>query len=169
MRVCRRMFWPMRVWQKPSLINQPWISSSMKLSLRATVPWALLAPLPPPMRLPGRSKHEVGKIMKPEYFGTEQFVASDLAYNGSTFSEVKDALFANPYQTLWGQYGQPALPVYPVTLPSVLYGVLPFGKRYRFRQATERAVDSHADLRWGQHGKGFRRLLHPNGVCLTGL
>jgi hypothetical protein len=31
------------------------------------------------------------------------------------------------------------------------------------------AVDSGADLRWGPDRKGFRRLLHPNGVCLTGL
>jgi hypothetical protein len=33
----------------------------------------------------------------------------------------------------------------------------------------ERAVDSAADLRWGPDRKGFRRLVHPNGVCLTGL
>src|SRR5262249_29868713 len=25
-----------------------------------------------------------------------------------------------------------------------------------------------ADLRWGPDRKGFRRLVHPNGVCLTG-
>ncbi len=46
--------------------------------------------------------------------------------------------------------------------------ILSPGKHYFFRQATERAVDSHSDLRWGSDGKGFRRLLHPNGVCLTG-
>ena len=32
-----------------------------------------------------------------------------------------------------------------------------------------RAVDLRADLRWGADGKGFRRLLHPNGICLTGM
>jgi hypothetical protein len=37
-----------------------------------------------------------------------------------------------------------------------------------FRKATARTVDSHADLRWGPDRKGFRRLLHPNGVCLSG-
>lgn len=47
-------------------------------------------------------------------------------------------------------------------------GILSFGKRYLFLKATERAVDAHADLRWGPDGRGFRRLLHPNGVCLTG-
>ena len=51
----------------------------------------------------------------------------------------------------------------------MLYGILPFGPPYAFRQATERAVDSAADLRWGPDRKGFRRLAHPNGICLTGL
>jgi hypothetical protein len=97
-----------------------------------------------------------------EYFGTESFNEADRAYGGSRFAEVRDAVFANPYQT-----GQP-LPIYKVSLSSVLRGVLPAGKQYLFRQAVERAVDSHADLRWGSDGKGFRRLLHPNGVCLTG-
>lgn len=107
--------------------------------------------------------------METEYFGTEQITEEDRAYNGSRFSEVRDALFANPYQQVWGGDGQPPLPIYQVTLSSVLRGILPFGKQYLFRQATERAVDSQADLRWGPDGKGFRRLLHPNGVCLTGL
>jgi len=107
--------------------------------------------------------------MKPEYFGAESTTDEDRSYNGSRFSEVRDALFANPYQKIWGRDGEPPLPVYEVTLSSVVCGLLPFGKQYLFRQATERAVDSHADLRWGQDSKGFRRLLHPNGVCLTGL
>ena len=29
--------------------------------------------------------------------------------------------------------------------------------------------NSSADLRWGPDRKGFRRLLHPNGICLTGV
>jgi hypothetical protein len=107
--------------------------------------------------------------MEPEYFGTEAITEEDRTYIGSRFSEVRDALFANPYQEVWGRDGQVALPAYKVTLPSVLRGILSFGTQYLFRQATERAVDSRADLRWGPDGKGFRRLLHPNGVCLTGL
>ena len=106
--------------------------------------------------------------MAQEYFGTEAVIEEDLTYMGSRFSEVRDALFANPYQEVWGRDGQPALPIYKVTLASVLRGILSLRKQYLFRQATERAVDSHADLRWGSDGKGFRRLLHPNGVCLTG-
>jgi hypothetical protein len=104
-----------------------------------------------------------------KYFGTQSVTDEDRAYNGSRFAEVRDAIFANPYQKVWGLEGQQPLPVYEVTLGSVLRGILPFGKGYLFRQAVQRAVDSPADLRWGREGKGFRRLLHPNGVCLTGL
>jgi len=107
--------------------------------------------------------------MEPDYFGAEQVTEEDRAYNGSRFSAVRDALFANPYQKVWGGVGEVPLPTYEVTLLSVLRGVLPFGPPYLFRQATERAVDSSSDLRWGVDRKGFRRLLHPNGVCLTGL
>ena len=108
-------------------------------------------------------------VMEPDYFGTEQVTEEDRAYNGSRFSEVRDALFANSYQKVWGRAGEPPLPTYEVTLLNVLRGIIPFGQPYLFRQATERAVDSHADLRWGPDGRGFRRIVHPNGVCLTGL
>jgi hypothetical protein len=102
-------------------------------------------------------------------FGIEATTDEDRAYSGSRFSDVKNAVLANPYQKLWGAAGNPPLPVYQVTLASVLRGILPFGQPYLFRKATERAVDSSADLRWGPDQKGYRRLLHPNGICLTGL
>jgi len=105
--------------------------------------------------------------METNYFGPEEVTDDDRAYHGSRFAEVRDAIFANPYHAVWGREGQ-RLPVYKASLSSFLRGVLPFGKPYLFRQAVERAVDSHADLRWGSEGKGFRRLLHPNGVCLSG-
>jgi hypothetical protein len=97
----------------------------------------------------------------------EAFTAEDGAYRGSTFREVTDALWENPYQRVWGGENEPPLPVYEVTLRSVLTGILSHGGGL-FQKATERAVDSHADLRWGPDRKGFRRLLHPNGICLTG-
>jgi hypothetical protein len=106
--------------------------------------------------------------MTPEYFGAESVTEADRAYRGSRFTEVRDAIFANPYQRVWGRDDGGPLPIYKVTLSSVLHGVLSFGRRYLFQQATARAVDSHADLRWGPDGRGFRRFLHPNGVCLTG-
>src|SRR5262249_18448500 len=88
---------------------------------------------------------------------------------GWGLAEGREGVFANPYQRTGGAAGEPPLPVHPVTLMSLLYGVLPGGPPYAFRQATARAVDSAADLRWGPDRKGFRRLVHPNGVCLTGL
>jgi hypothetical protein len=104
----------------------------------------------------------------PRAFGAEGLGAEDLAYAGSTFREVRDAVFANPYYAVWGAPGSPPLPRYQVTLWSVLAGLLPFGRRYPFLEAARRAVGSAADLRWGPDGRGYRRLLHPNGVCLTG-
>src|SRR5215831_1768500 len=106
--------------------------------------------------------------MAAAHFGVEQVTEADRAYRGSRFSEVRDALFVNPYQPVWGGADQPPLPVYDVTLLDVLRGILPFGSPYFFRQAVARAVDSRADLRWGPDRKGFRRLIHPNGICLTG-
>ena len=106
--------------------------------------------------------------MSSQYFGAEAFSAADRAYAGSRFAEVRKAIFANPYRAVWGAPGAAPLPMEAVTLWSVLRGVPSFGRHYIFKQATARAVDAHSDLRWGTDGKGFRRLLHPNGVCLTG-
>jgi len=98
----------------------------------------------------------------------EQVTEEDRTYRGSRFSEVRDAIFANPYQKVWGGTGEPPLPVYNVSLASAVRGILPLGSPYFFRQAVARAVDSTADLRWGADRKGFRRIIHPNGICLTG-
>ena len=87
---------------------------------------------------------------------------------GSKFSEIVAALAANPYQRVWGTPGEPALPVYEVSLRSVLGGLASFGIPRQFRRDSERTLDSRADMRWGAHGKGFRRLVHPNGICLSG-
>jgi hypothetical protein len=96
----------------------------------------------------------------------EQLNAADRAYNGSRFSEVVEALFANPYQRVWGGGGEPPLPAGEVTFRSVVGGI--FARPELFQKSSERALDSGADLRWGADRKGFRRLVHPNGVCLIG-
>jgi hypothetical protein len=88
-----------------------------------------------------------------------EITSEDRKYTGTRYSEVVNAIFANPYQRVWGGSGEPAFPVHKVTFRSVANGML---------TASERAIDSHADLRWGADGLGFRRLVHPNGVCLTG-
>jgi hypothetical protein len=107
--------------------------------------------------------------MEPGYFGTEQLTAEDRGYRGSRFCEVRDAVFANPYREVWGVPGEPSWPTYAVTVANVLRGAVRREIPYFFRQAVMRAVDSRADLRWGADRKGFRRLLHPNGICLSGL
>jgi hypothetical protein len=100
--------------------------------------------------------------------GSEQFTDEDRLYAGSRFRDVVDALFANPYQQVWGRAGEPPLPIQEVTITSVFGTLLSFGKPGRFDRASERSLDSGADLRWGTDGKGFRRFLHPNAVCLVG-
>lgn len=101
--------------------------------------------------------------MRPAAYGIEGVVAEDRAYVGSRFAEVRDAVFGEPYPG--------RLPTYRVTLGRMVHGLLkfPFGRWYSFRQATARTIDSHADLRWGPDRQGFRRLVHPNAVCLSGV
>jgi hypothetical protein len=91
----------------------------------------------------------------------------DRGYAGSRYPDVVAALFANPYQRIWGAAGEPALPVHEVTFTSVFGGLI-FGVTRQFLTDSERTLDSGADLRWGGDRKGFPRLVHPNGVCLTG-
>ena len=93
-------------------------------------------------------------------FGIEDLTDEDRGYAGSRYRDVVDALFANPYQRVWGGAGEPPLPVYDVTLGRLIRGA--------FVKASARTLDSAADLRWGPDRKGFRRLVHPNGVCLLG-
>jgi hypothetical protein len=100
--------------------------------------------------------------------GSEQFTDEDRAYSGSRFRDVVDALFANPYQRVWGRDGEPPLPVHAQTITTVFGGLLSHGRPPRFERASERSLDSCADLRWGPDRKGFTRFLHPNGVCLVG-
>ena len=100
--------------------------------------------------------------MQPAHdFGIPQMTDEDRGYRGSRFREVVDALFANPYQRVWGAPGEPALPVYEASFAAVASP--------HFHKATERTVDSGADMRWGPDRKGSRRMIHPNGLCLTGI
>ena len=104
----------------------------------------------------------------PRYSGVQGFSGDDRAYQGSRFAVVRRAVFANSYYLTWGAADEPPLPVYEVSLRRALMGLLRYGKRLPFQQASDRSVDSRADLRWGPDARGFRRILHPNGVCLTG-
>jgi hypothetical protein len=109
-----------------------------------------------------------GYAMDSDWFGNEGTTPEDRGYAGSRFSDVQKAIFDDPYQPVWGAPGAPPLPQYKSTLHSLLAGILPWKMRYQFRAAAERTLESGADLRWGHNRKGFRRLIHPNGICLTG-
>ena len=46
-------------------------------------------------------------------FATIPISSEDRSYHGSHFAEVRKALFANPYQKVWGAPGEPPLPPAP--------------------------------------------------------
>ena len=98
--------------------------------------------------------------------GPQGATHEDERARGSRFDEVRRAVFANTYYRTWGC--ETRLPVYRVSLWRVLRGVLPFGRGWGLVRAARRTIHTRADLRWGPDGRGFRRLLHPNGVCLFG-
>ncbi|MGC4081555.1 MAG: hypothetical protein QM736_05415 [Vicinamibacterales bacterium] len=100
--------------------------------------------------------------------GGEAIADDDRAYAGSRYQDVVDALFANPYQQVWGRAGEPPLPLNEQSIRTVFGGLLAHVRHSRFERASERSLDSAADLRWGTDRRGFTRFLHPNGVCLTG-
>ena len=102
--------------------------------------------------------------------GDQGLTPEDRQYSGSSFQEVRDAVFSNPYYVgAWGQTSQQPLPVYPSQFWSVATGLFSLSKRFFFLDAAQRTLESRADLRWGgPDRKGFLRLIHRNGVCLTG-
>ena len=100
--------------------------------------------------------------------GPQGLTDEDRAYAGSRYSEVKAALLANPYQKPWGAAGNEPFPVYVSSTANAFAGFLPGGKDDQLLTAALRAVDSRADLRWGEDRCGYRRILHPNGICLLG-
>jgi hypothetical protein len=98
--------------------------------------------------------------------GPQEMTAEDRSYKGSRYADVREALYANPYRG--GTSGQEPgpLPMFKSTIRNAWRGLL-FGQN-KFRQASARAVDSQADLRWGPDGKGWRRIIAPNGICVLG-
>ncbi|MBX3427562.1 MAG: hypothetical protein KF688_17920 [Pirellulales bacterium] len=102
------------------------------------------------------------------YLGPQGLTGEDAAYRGSRYADVRAALFRNAYYETWGADGEAPLPNYGVTLGRIVRGLWPGGLPWQFSRAAQRTVDSRADLRWGPDGRGYRRLLHPNAVCLCG-
>ena len=100
--------------------------------------------------------------------GPQQMTDEDRAYRGSRYSEVRAALYANPYRA--GQAGEipGPLPRFKSTIRNAWSGALPAGHADLLKQASARSMDSRADLRWGPDGKGYRRILSPNGISVLG-
>jgi hypothetical protein len=98
--------------------------------------------------------------------GAQGMTAEDRAYRGSRYADVRKALYANPYRG--GTSGQEPgpLPMFKSTIRNAWRGL--FSGENRFRQASARSIDSRADLRWGADGKGWRRIIAPNGICVLG-
>jgi len=98
--------------------------------------------------------------------GRQEMTDEDRTYKGSRYSEVRKAIYANPYRGgASGQMPGP-LPMFKATIRNAWRGT--FGGTNYLKQASARSVDSRADLRWGTDGKGFRRILAPNGICVLG-
>jgi hypothetical protein len=108
--------------------------------------------------------------MADDSLGIQEFTADDKrVVAGSRFSAVRDAIFANPYQQVWGAKGNAPLERFPVTFMPLIKGMLLGGKSWKFLAAAKRVLASDSDLRWGPDRKGFRRMLHANGICMTGV
>jgi hypothetical protein len=99
--------------------------------------------------------------MTDQALGIQAFTAEDRRrVAGSRFSVVRDAVFANPYQPVWGAKGSGLFERFPVTFMPLVRWLLP---------AAKRVLASDSDLRWGPDKKGYRRMLHSNGICMTGV
>lgn len=98
--------------------------------------------------------------------GPQEMTAEDHGYRGSRYSEVRHAMYENPYRA--GASGQEPgpLPMFRSTIRNAWRGL--FSGENKFRQASARSMDSQADLRWGPDGKGWRRIIAPNGICVFG-
>jgi hypothetical protein len=99
--------------------------------------------------------------------GPQGMTDEDRAYRGSRYADVRAALLANPYRP--GRCGETPgpLPLFKSTIANAWAGIFT-AHADLFKQASARSVDSRADLRWGPDGKGFRRIIAPNGICLCG-
>jgi len=107
--------------------------------------------------------------MSTDELGNVGLIDDDRKYTGSRFAEVRDAIFANPYQKIWGAPGAPPFERFAVTFGRAMRGLLSFRKPWALLAAARRTLASDADLRWGADGKGYQRLLHTNAICLTGV
>ena len=90
-----------------------------------------------------------------------------------SFAEIHSALFdpsvSRPYYKLWGDPVETRLPLYKTTFASITKGLFSLrAEPFEMVKAARRTLQTRGDLRWGADRNGFRRLVHPMGVCLEG-
>ena len=168
---------------RPRTESAPWRRSRLRLSSceeNASIP--LFGHAGGRLRLnhAGRGgRKRLGELKMETRDGSSSWTKTNLESNKSRkkIAPIKDRVFRKcamrssptPTKKSGAAKASHPLPHHEVTLANMLRGILPPGKHYFFGQASKRTVDSHADLRWGPDKKGFRRIIHSNGVCLTGL
>lgn len=57
-------------------------------------------------------------------YGPQGLIKDDVEFEGTAFKEIKETVFQNSYQEIWGTTGQLEFPVYPVTWSSIFQGTL---------------------------------------------
>src|SRR5262245_55565211 len=67
-----------------------------------------------------RNAAETAAALESEPWREQAYSPQDDAYRGSRFSEVRAAMFENPYQRVWGSTAEPPLPIYPVRLRDLI-------------------------------------------------
>jgi hypothetical protein len=98
--------------------------------------------------------------------GQQETTDEDRAYRGSRYSDVRQALYANPYRGGTAGQAPGPLPMFKSTIRNAWRGTV-HGPKF-LKDASARTIDTRSDLRWGTDGKGFRRILAPNGICVLG-
>jgi hypothetical protein len=98
--------------------------------------------------------------------GQQETTDEDRSYKGSRYAEVRQALYVNPYRGGTSGQAPGPLPMFRSTIRNAWRGTL-HGHKF-LKEASARTVDTRSDLRWGTDGKGYRRILAPNGICVLG-
>ena len=98
--------------------------------------------------------------------GQQETTDEDRSYQGSRYADVRQALYLNPYRGGTSGQAPGPLPMFRSTIRNAWRGTL-HGHKF-LKEASARTVDTRSDLRWGTDGKGFRRILAPNGICVLG-
>ena len=97
--------------------------------------------------------------------GQQETTDEDRAYKGSRYSEVRKALYANPYRGGTSGQAPGPLPMFRSTIRNAWRGTL-HGHKF-LKEASARTIDTRSDLRWGTDGRDSEDS-RPNGIACSG-